>query len=267
MTTSDASATSSTARAAGVCARPRSTTVGTRPSRSATASAAPASAAGTGASGRAGVPRGTSATPAAASTVRRSSASVGASGPAPSQSTSPVGGSDARPNRAGWSPSRSASRAPPRRPSTSAHAAASTDVPEPPLGDHKARSTAASSPFPLRARAFWRARWGKGRLAGERKSSPTRGACDERRDPWAGCQEARRLRGGGGDQGVTVSEAVNSAAFFDRDKTIIAKSSVLAFGRPFYREGLLSRRSIVKSLYAQVVFMLVGADADRKSVV
>ena len=60
-----------------------------------------------------------------------------------------------------------------------------------------------------------------------------------------------------------MSEAVNTAAFFDLDKTIIAKSSVLAFGRSFYREGLLSRRSIVKSLYAQVVFMLVGADAQK----
>jgi HAD superfamily hydrolase (TIGR01490 family) len=60
-----------------------------------------------------------------------------------------------------------------------------------------------------------------------------------------------------------LSEAVNTAAFFDLDKTIIAKSSVLAFGRPLYREGLLSRRSIVKSLYAQVVFMLVGADAQK----
>ena len=60
-----------------------------------------------------------------------------------------------------------------------------------------------------------------------------------------------------------MSEAVNTAAFFDLDKTIIAKSSVLAFGRSFYREGLLSRRSIVKSLYAQVMFMLVGADAQK----
>lgn len=53
------------------------------------------------------------------------------------------------------------------------------------------------------------------------------------------------------------------AAFFDLDKTIIAKSSVLAFGRPFYREGLLSRRAIVKSAYAQVVYMLVGADEEK----
>jgi HAD superfamily hydrolase (TIGR01490 family) len=54
-----------------------------------------------------------------------------------------------------------------------------------------------------------------------------------------------------------------SAAFFDLDKTIIAKSSVLAFGKPFYREGLLSKRAIVKSAYAQVVFMLVGADEKK----
>ena len=53
------------------------------------------------------------------------------------------------------------------------------------------------------------------------------------------------------------------AAFFDLDKTIIAKSSVLAFGRPFYREGLLSRRAIVKSMYAQIVYMLVGADESK----
>jgi HAD superfamily hydrolase (TIGR01490 family) len=53
------------------------------------------------------------------------------------------------------------------------------------------------------------------------------------------------------------------AAFFDLDKTIIAKSSVLAFGRPFYREGLLSKGAIVRSVYGQAVFMLVGADEAK----
>ena len=38
---------------------------------------------------------------------------------------------------------------------------------------------------------------------------------------------------------------------------------MLAFGKPFYREGLLSRGAIVKSIYAQVVFMLVGADEEK----
>ncbi|MBA3340025.1 MAG: HAD-IB family hydrolase [Geodermatophilaceae bacterium] len=54
-----------------------------------------------------------------------------------------------------------------------------------------------------------------------------------------------------------------AAAFFDLDKTIIAKSSTLAFGRPFFDNGLLNRRSVMKSTYAQLVFMVSGADADQ----
>lgn len=53
------------------------------------------------------------------------------------------------------------------------------------------------------------------------------------------------------------------AAFFDLDKTIIAKSSVLAFGRSFYKEGLLSRRVIMRMIYGQMVYMLVGADDEK----
>ena len=52
----------------------------------------------------------------------------------------------------------------------------------------------------------------------------------------------------------------HSAAFFDLDKTVIAKSSALAFGRPFYRDGLISRRDMVKAAYAQLAFKLGGAD-------
>jgi HAD superfamily hydrolase (TIGR01490 family) len=53
------------------------------------------------------------------------------------------------------------------------------------------------------------------------------------------------------------------AAFFDLDKTIIAKSSVMAFGGPFYREGLISKRTIVRGIYAQFIYMLVGADDEK----
>jgi HAD superfamily hydrolase (TIGR01490 family) len=53
------------------------------------------------------------------------------------------------------------------------------------------------------------------------------------------------------------------AAFFDLDKTVIAKSSVLAFSRPFFQGGLINRRAVLKSAYAQFVFMLAGADADQ----
>jgi HAD superfamily hydrolase (TIGR01490 family) len=52
-----------------------------------------------------------------------------------------------------------------------------------------------------------------------------------------------------------------SAAFFDLDKTIIAGSSALAFSRPFRRKGLLTRRAVLRSGYAQLLIMLSGADA------
>ncbi|MBA2558695.1 MAG: HAD-IB family hydrolase [Propionibacteriales bacterium] len=53
------------------------------------------------------------------------------------------------------------------------------------------------------------------------------------------------------------------AAFFDLDKTIIAKSSALAFSRPFYQGGLISRSSVLRSGYAQFVFLVGGADHDQ----
>jgi HAD superfamily hydrolase (TIGR01490 family) len=52
-----------------------------------------------------------------------------------------------------------------------------------------------------------------------------------------------------------------SAAFFDLDKTIIAGSSALAFSRPFHREGMISRRAVLRSGYAQLLLVLSGADA------
>jgi HAD superfamily hydrolase (TIGR01490 family) len=60
-----------------------------------------------------------------------------------------------------------------------------------------------------------------------------------------------------------MSEANKGAAFFDLDKTILAKSSALAFGMPFSRAGLLSRRSMLRSAYSQLMFSLQGADHDK----
>ena len=53
-----------------------------------------------------------------------------------------------------------------------------------------------------------------------------------------------------------------AAAFFDLDKTVIAKSSTLAFSKPFYRGGLVNRRAVLKSSFAQFVYLLQGADED-----
>jgi HAD superfamily hydrolase (TIGR01490 family) len=53
------------------------------------------------------------------------------------------------------------------------------------------------------------------------------------------------------------------AAFFDLDKTIIAKSSTLAFGRSFYNGGLINRRAVLRTAYAQFVYLAGGADHDQ----
>jgi len=54
-----------------------------------------------------------------------------------------------------------------------------------------------------------------------------------------------------------------TAAFFDLDKTIIAKSSTLAFSKPFQAGGLISRRAMLRSAYAQFVYLVGGADHDQ----
>jgi len=53
------------------------------------------------------------------------------------------------------------------------------------------------------------------------------------------------------------------AAFFDLDKTVIARASMVAFGRPFYRHGLISRRLLVRGLWGQLVYLYLGADEAR----
>jgi HAD superfamily hydrolase (TIGR01490 family) len=53
------------------------------------------------------------------------------------------------------------------------------------------------------------------------------------------------------------------AAFFDLDKTVIAKASMVAFSRSFYREGLISRGTILRALYGQLVYMHLGASEEK----
>ena len=53
------------------------------------------------------------------------------------------------------------------------------------------------------------------------------------------------------------------AAFFDLDKTVISRSSTLALGRPLYRAGMVSRGQLLRGAYAQLVYLLVGADEEK----
>jgi phosphoserine phosphatase len=54
-----------------------------------------------------------------------------------------------------------------------------------------------------------------------------------------------------------------AAAFFDLDKTIISRSSTLAFAPSFYRHGLITRSEVMRGACAQLIFRLYGADHRR----
>ncbi len=53
------------------------------------------------------------------------------------------------------------------------------------------------------------------------------------------------------------------AAFFDLDKTVIAKAAMLAFGPSLQRAGMLNRWLVVRALWGQIVFRYLGADEGR----
>lgn len=63
--------------------------------------------------------------------------------------------------------------------------------------------------------------------------------------------------------GVAPTVPTRTAAFFDLDKTVIARSSTLAFSRSFYQGGLINRRAVMRSAYAQFVYLVGGADHDQ----
>ncbi len=55
------------------------------------------------------------------------------------------------------------------------------------------------------------------------------------------------------------------AAFFDLDKTVITKASMVAFGGRFYRGGLISRRVVLRALWGQLIYLHLGASEQRLS--
>ncbi len=54
-----------------------------------------------------------------------------------------------------------------------------------------------------------------------------------------------------------------TAAFFDLDKTIIARSSATAFSRDFRESGLLKTSDALRTAYAHFLFSVGGADARQ----
>ena len=58
-----------------------------------------------------------------------------------------------------------------------------------------------------------------------------------------------------------------AAAFFDLDKTLMAGSSGIFFARAAYESGMISRGRLVRDVYENVRFRLLGSTDDRADVV
>jgi HAD superfamily hydrolase (TIGR01490 family) len=87
--------------------------------------------------------------------------------------------------------------------------------------------------------------------------APRRSVCDQRAGDGSATYHEDMSPGRGS------APPRRSAAFFDLDKTIIAKSSSLAFSKPFQAGGLITRGAMLRSAYAQFVYLVGGADHDQ----
>jgi HAD superfamily hydrolase (TIGR01490 family) len=58
-------------------------------------------------------------------------------------------------------------------------------------------------------------------------------------------------------------DSSRAAAFFDLDKTLMAGSSGVFFARAAYETGMISRRRLVRDVYENVRFRLLGSTDDR----
>ena len=72
-----------------------------------------------------------------------------------------------------------------------------------------------------------------------------------------------RPLGSAGKPCCYVEGEMAAAAFFDLDKTIIAKSSTLAFTKPLFKAGFLSRTTLAKAGIAQAYYQAFGADHEQ----
>jgi HAD superfamily hydrolase (TIGR01490 family) len=62
---------------------------------------------------------------------------------------------------------------------------------------------------------------------------------------------------------ASADGAPRPAAFFDLDKTVIAKASMVAFSRPLHRAGMLPRRMMLKAAWGQLVYAQIGATPEK----
>jgi HAD superfamily hydrolase (TIGR01490 family) len=68
---------------------------------------------------------------------------------------------------------------------------------------------------------------------------------------------------GSNGAGAAAPDGGRSAAFFDLDKTLMAGSSGVFFARAAYEAGMISRARLVRDVYENVRFRLLGSTDDR----
>src|SRR5919106_437127 len=246
---------------------PQSTTTGRGPRSSSDAS----TVARSGASGPA--PRGSRERPGAAATSSRARPSAGTSSPAANRAARRGVSGWGMPSTAGASPARSARTAPDgtRRARRRANEAATTLVPTPPLTDQQATSTGRpprrrSTRGEVRGGPRRRYRRRAGRSGAEGYASGrgvSRHQVFEEKVPYNARKSPKT--GAGPDRSPLASAPVSprAAAFFDLDKTVIAKASMVAFSGPLHRAGLVSRRMLLRAAWGQLVYAQFGASPAR----
>src|SRR5436305_9578632 len=65
------------------------------------------------------------------------------------------------------------------------------------------------------------------------------------------------------DGAPSLNGRARAAAFFDLDKTLMAGSSGVFFARAAYKTGMISRKRLVRDVYENLRFRLVGSTDDR----
>src|SRR5215207_7208043 len=78
-----------------------------------------------------------------------------------------------------------------------------------------------------------------------------------------GCPDGTAWRVGSPVVDASPTIRGTGAAFFDLDKTVIAKASMVAFSGPLHRAGLLSRGLLLRAAWGQLVYTQFGASAEK----
>jgi HAD superfamily hydrolase (TIGR01490 family) len=80
-------------------------------------------------------------------------------------------------------------------------------------------------------------------------------------------REVTGLADGGGNAHQDAGPPLRAAAFFDLDRTLMDGSSGIYFARAAFQSGMITRRRLLRDLYENVRFRLLGSTDERADMV